>query len=200
MKVLSKRDTSGIKKIKLIDNLSVSASYNFLADSMKLSTIPSSSARRSSAQTSASSSTPRSTRTGSPPEDGASTNSSFRGVSFRRAGRSVIPSNRGRITPRRDQRHQQRPARIRQPLLRPLRHPRSCAAKAVHGAVVLRLLAAVEPRLQLHGLLLDQLRQQRYDGLPQEHHAEHRVQRQRQPHAQDGHHVPGRFTTSRRTS
>ena len=40
MKVLSKRDTSGIKKIKLIDNLSVSASYNFLADSMKLSTIP----------------------------------------------------------------------------------------------------------------------------------------------------------------
>ena len=51
----------------------------------------------------------------------------------------------------------------------------------------------MEPRLQLHGLLLDQLRQQRYDGLPQEHHAEHRVQRQRQPHAQDGHHVPGRL-------
>ena len=37
---------------------------------------------------------------GHPPKDGASTNSSFRDVSFRRAGRSVIPSNRGRITPR----------------------------------------------------------------------------------------------------
>ncbi len=40
MKVLSKRDTSGVKKISLIDNLSVSSSYNFLADSMRLSTIP----------------------------------------------------------------------------------------------------------------------------------------------------------------
>ncbi len=40
MKVLSKRDTSGVRKISLIDQLSVSASYNFLADSMRLSTIP----------------------------------------------------------------------------------------------------------------------------------------------------------------
>ncbi|MBQ5395091.1 MAG: LPS-assembly protein LptD, partial [Alistipes sp.] len=40
MKVLSKRDTSGVKKIKLIDEFRLSASYNFLADSMKLSTIP----------------------------------------------------------------------------------------------------------------------------------------------------------------
>ncbi len=39
MKVLSKRDTSGMKKVKLIDDLSISGSYNFLADSMKLSTI-----------------------------------------------------------------------------------------------------------------------------------------------------------------
>ncbi len=39
MKVLSKRDTSGIRKIKLIDELSVSGSYNFLADSMGLSTL-----------------------------------------------------------------------------------------------------------------------------------------------------------------
>ena len=39
MKVLSKRDTSGVKKIKLIDELRLSGSYNFLADSMKLSTI-----------------------------------------------------------------------------------------------------------------------------------------------------------------
>lgn len=38
-KVLSKRDTSGVKKLKLIDDLSISGSYNFLADSMKLSTI-----------------------------------------------------------------------------------------------------------------------------------------------------------------
>lgn len=40
-KVLSKKDTTngGIKKVKLIDNLSLSGSYNFLADSMKLSNI-----------------------------------------------------------------------------------------------------------------------------------------------------------------
>ncbi len=40
MKVLSKRDTSGVKKLKLIDELRISGSYNFLADSMRLSTIP----------------------------------------------------------------------------------------------------------------------------------------------------------------
>ncbi|MDE5852313.1 MAG: LPS-assembly protein LptD, partial [Alistipes sp.] len=40
MKVLSKRDTSGVRKIKLIDELRISGSYNFLADSMRLSTIP----------------------------------------------------------------------------------------------------------------------------------------------------------------
>ena len=40
MKVLSKRDTSGVKKIKLIDELRISGSYNFLADSMGLSNIP----------------------------------------------------------------------------------------------------------------------------------------------------------------
>ena len=39
MKVLSKRDTSGIRKIKLIDELRISGSYNFLADSMGLSNI-----------------------------------------------------------------------------------------------------------------------------------------------------------------
>ena len=39
MKVLSKRDTTGVKKVKLIDDLGISGSYNFLADSMKLSTI-----------------------------------------------------------------------------------------------------------------------------------------------------------------
>ena len=39
MKVLSKRDTSGVKKIKLIDDLSLSGSYNFLADSLGLSNI-----------------------------------------------------------------------------------------------------------------------------------------------------------------
>ncbi|MDE6375558.1 MAG: LPS-assembly protein LptD, partial [Alistipes sp.] len=39
MKVLSKRDTSGVKKIKLIDELRLSGSYNFLADSMGLSNI-----------------------------------------------------------------------------------------------------------------------------------------------------------------
>ena len=38
-KVLSKRDTSGVRKLKLIDDLGISGSYNFLADSMKLSVI-----------------------------------------------------------------------------------------------------------------------------------------------------------------
>lgn len=36
MKVLDKKDTSGVRKIKLIDNLSISSSYNFLADSLNL--------------------------------------------------------------------------------------------------------------------------------------------------------------------
>ena len=39
MKVLSKRDTSGVKKLKIIDDLSLSGSYNFLADSLGLSNI-----------------------------------------------------------------------------------------------------------------------------------------------------------------
>ena len=40
MKVLSKRDTSGVKKIKLIDELRISGSYNLLADSLGLSNLP----------------------------------------------------------------------------------------------------------------------------------------------------------------
>ncbi len=40
IKVLSKRDTSGIRKIKLIDEFRFSGSYNFVADSMRLSNIP----------------------------------------------------------------------------------------------------------------------------------------------------------------
>ena len=40
MKVLSKRDSTGVKKIKLIDELRISGSYNFLADSLKLSNLP----------------------------------------------------------------------------------------------------------------------------------------------------------------
>lgn len=39
MKVRSKADTSGVKKLKLIDNLSLSGSYNFLAEQFKLSDI-----------------------------------------------------------------------------------------------------------------------------------------------------------------
>lgn len=35
-KILSKKDTSGIRKIKIIDNLSANSSYNFLADSLNL--------------------------------------------------------------------------------------------------------------------------------------------------------------------
>lgn len=39
MKVRSKADTSGVKKVKLLESLNFSSSYNFLADSMKLSPI-----------------------------------------------------------------------------------------------------------------------------------------------------------------
>ena len=39
MKVRSKADTSGVKKVKLIDNLTLSSSYNFLADEFKLDDI-----------------------------------------------------------------------------------------------------------------------------------------------------------------
>ena len=39
VKVKSQRDTTGVKKVKVIDDLSLGGSYNFLADSMKLSTI-----------------------------------------------------------------------------------------------------------------------------------------------------------------
>jgi hypothetical protein len=37
MKVRSKRDSTGTKKIKILDNLSISSSYNFLSDSLNLS-------------------------------------------------------------------------------------------------------------------------------------------------------------------
>ena len=40
MKILSERDTSGVKKIKLIEELRIGGSYNLLADSMGLSNIP----------------------------------------------------------------------------------------------------------------------------------------------------------------
>lgn len=39
-KVASKRDTSGMKKVKIIDNFSFSGSYNFAQDSLRLSVIP----------------------------------------------------------------------------------------------------------------------------------------------------------------
>ena len=38
-KIRSNQDSTGIRKIKIIDDLTLSGSYNFLADSMKLSTI-----------------------------------------------------------------------------------------------------------------------------------------------------------------
>ena len=39
-KIASDEDTTGMKKIKIIDNFSFSLNYNFLADSMKLANIP----------------------------------------------------------------------------------------------------------------------------------------------------------------
>lgn len=39
-KIASDTDTTGMKKVKIIDDLSFSLNYNFLADSMKLATIP----------------------------------------------------------------------------------------------------------------------------------------------------------------
>lgn len=40
MKVLSKRDSTGVRKIKIIDEIRLGGSFNFLADSMGLSNIP----------------------------------------------------------------------------------------------------------------------------------------------------------------
>ena len=39
-KIASDEDTTGVKKVKIIDNFSFSLNYNFLADSMKLANIP----------------------------------------------------------------------------------------------------------------------------------------------------------------
>lgn len=99
MKVLSKRDTSGMKKIKLIDELRIGqVSYNFLADSMGLSNIPIS-LRTTVSKISASISTLRSTPTGSPRRASVSTNSFSRAVWYRPALRSAIRSNPARTTP-----------------------------------------------------------------------------------------------------
>lgn len=95
MKVLSKRDTSGVKKIKLIDELRISGSYNFLADSMGLSTIPISFRttifKNFGINLSMTLDPYRLT-----PTANATTSSSSRGVSSRRAGRSAIRSNRAK--------------------------------------------------------------------------------------------------------
>ena len=91
------------------------------------------------------------------------------------------------------QRHHVDTSGVPEPVLRPLRADGPRAAKTVHGAKLLRLLAAVELRIQLRGQLLDLVHQQRHDGLPEERHPNHRLQRFAERHPQDGHHLPGRL-------
>ena len=91
------------------------------------------------------------------------------------------------------QRHHQHPARIHEPLLRPLRQHGSRTAAAIHVADVLRFLTAVELRVQLcHQLqhIDGQLPAQR---IQEERHADRQLQRQPYHNAQDRHHVPGRL-------
>ena len=157
MKVLSKRDTSGVKKIKLIDELRLSGSYNFLADSMKLSTI-SLSFRTTlfnnfginlSATIDPYRVTPEGIRYDKLFLPGAH---HLHGLVVRlhlQIARRPFAAGH--------QRHHESPAGLCEPLPRPLRNDGPRAAKAVHGPILLRLLAAVELRLQLRGELLDLL-------------------------------------------
>lgn len=169
MKVLSKRDTSGMKKIKLIDELRIGqVSYNFLADSMGLSNIPIS-LRTTVSRISASISTLRSTLTGSPRRASVSTNS-FPGPCGigQHFVRLYVPIPPGQLHPG-DQRHQQRPGRsgLRQSFLRPLRANEPGPATAIHDPGLLRLLATLEPGIQLYDQLLLFADQQRHDRIPE---------------------------------
>ena len=193
MKVLSKRDTSGVKKIKLIDELRISGSYNFLADSMGLSNIP------------------VSFRTTLFDNFGINLYADARPLPRLARGQALqqalLPGPRrldGLVVrlyvqiaqrPERNghQRHHVDTSGVPEPVLRPLRADGPRAAKTVHGAKLLRLLAAVELRIQLRGQLLDLVHQQRHDGLPEERHPNHRLQRFAERHPQDGHHLPGRL-------
>ncbi len=168
MKVLSKRDTSGVKKIKLIDELRIGqVSYNFLADSMDFRTSPFRCAtvfQNFGININATLDPYRVTRRAS-----VSTNSFSRAVWYRPALRSAIRSNPARTTPPGDQRHQQRPGRsgLRQSFLRPLRANEPGPATAIHDPGLLRLLATLEPGIQLYDQLLRITDQQRHDGLPE---------------------------------
>ena len=191
MKVLSKRDTSGVKKIKLIDELRLGGSYNFLADSMRLSTI------------SLSFRTLQELRH-QPLGHDRPLPRHTRGCPLRQA---LLPGThhldglvvrlhlqvaRGQVAAGRKRHHEPAPG-VFEPVLRPLRHDGPHPAKAIHVTGLLRLLAAVELRLQLCGELFGLLREQRHDGIPQERHADRQLQRLAEPHTQDGHHLPGRL-------
>ena len=157
MKVLSKRDTSGVKKIKLIDELRLSGSYNFLADSMKLlddlAVVPHDALQQLRHQ---------------PLGHDRPLPRDARGHPLRQTLLPGAHHLHGLVVrlhlqiARRPfaaghQRHHESPAGLCEPLPRPLRNDGPRAAKAVHGPILLRLLAAVELRLQLRGELLDLL-------------------------------------------
>lgn len=188
MKVLSKRDTSGMKKIKLIDELRIGqVSYNFLADSMGLSNIP------------------ISLRTTVFQNFGININATLDPYRVTPQGQRInklfsracgigqhfvrlyVPIPPGQLHPG-DQRHQQRPGRsgLRQSVLRPLRADEPCAPTTIHDPGLLRLLATLEPGIQLYDQLLLFADQQRHDRIPEKHHPDPRYQRQRHDSPQMG--------------
>ena len=185
MKVLSKRDTSGVKKIKLIDELRISGSYNFLADSMGLSNIS------------------VGLRTTLFKNFGLNLSATLDPYRLTPQGQHI---NKIRLPGRvistgwsfgplaaRPERHHQHPARVPESLLRPLRHDGPRPAAPIHVAGLLRLLAAVELRIQLFGQLLEFALQQRHDGLSAQRLADHRLQRLAHHHRQDRHHLQRRL-------
>ena len=193
MKVLSKRDTSGVKKIKLIDELRISGSYNFLADSMGLSNIPVSFRTTLFNNFGINLSLTLDPYRVSPegkrynklffPGRVVSTGWSF-GYTFKsRNDRSETAINDITSIPPEYQNPFYDPYGQMDPVL--------CEDSTWRKATTTS--RAVELRIQLRGQLLDLVHQQRHDGLPEERHPNHRLQRFAERHPQDGHHLPGRL-------
>ncbi len=125
IKVLSKRDTSGVKKISLIDDFNINGSYNFLADSMKLSTIS------LSLRTKLTGKLGLNLRATLDPYEVSPEGKRYDRLTWRRGNLGRIVSTGwsfgysfqvARLVGPRDKRHKHRAARVRQSVLRPVRH------------------------------------------------------------------------------
>ena len=184
MKVLSKRDTSGMKKIKLIDErLHGTFEHPHFAAHDRFPKFRHQYQRYAR------------------PLPGHPAGPAYQQTLFpgpcgigQHFVRLYVPIPPGQLHPG-DQRHQQRPGRsgLRQSFLRPLRANEPGPATAIHDPGLLRLLATLEPGIQLYGQLLRITDQQRHDGLPEKHHPNARHQRQRYDPTQDGHNIPRRL-------